>query len=55
MGYNINEDDNHVNSFLYEYAKSNDKRLIAVSAKNSNKEVHKNFTALKKRLILSIV
>ena len=39
MGFNINEDDNHINSFLHQYAKQG-KRLIVVS-NQENFDVHK--------------
>ena len=37
LGYNINEDDNHINAMLHSYAKS-DKRLIVVGEYNNDDE-----------------
>lgn len=34
LGFNINEDDNHINSYLHNYIKEPDKQLIWISDKD---------------------
>lgn len=45
LGYNINEDDNHVNSFLHNYLKNSEKRLVFVTNKDDENAVCKKLRA----------
>lgn len=36
LGYNINEDDNHINSYLHKFVNKENKRVIVVTNKKSN-------------------
>lgn len=45
LGYNINEDDNHVNSFIHGYLKDKNKRLVVVTDKDDEKTIRKKIRA----------
>lgn len=45
LGYNINEDDNHVNSFLHNYLTKPEKRLVFVTDKDDKKDVCRKLKA----------
>lgn len=45
LGYNINEDDNHVNSFLHNYLTKPEKRLVFVTDKDDKKNVCRKLKA----------
>lgn len=45
LGYNINEDDNHVNSFIHGYLKDKGKRLVVVTDNEDEKTIRKKLKA----------
>lgn len=47
LGYNINEDDNHVNSFIHEFLKNPGKKLFFVTDENEIKRKNKLLNQLK--------
>lgn len=45
LGYNINEDDNHVNAFIHGYLKDKGKRLVVVTDNEDEKTIRKKLKA----------